>query len=1024
MAIGLVGPLWRCLLVASLALASAAPAAAATPRPWTLPSDTVFQHYNSTGAVNLTAMVQDGQGFIWLGSDAGLLRWDGYRFHTYEADPDAHGSVPDNDIRCLHVDSRGRLWVGTNSGGLAWFDADKDEFVRVPLFAAAETDNTIADIADDGGDGLFVATRLGVARIDGATRQAKGLSLALPRGGATALVHDRQGALWIGTRAGLFRVARDGALAPWHLPRTDARDPAITALLEDSAGRIWAGTKLHGAFVVDAGATRVVRESQTRAGGAFADGLESERVTALAEPRDGEVWIGTYDGIVRVDAATGRTWRERHDVALPGGLANDEIHAMLRDHDGMVWVATSVDLCRHDPRQLTFETIFGGLETGRVVGHYNVPSIGALADGRIWIAVGEGGVDIIDPSVGRVGRLRPDAAHPDAALPKGRVTAIAQAADGPVYLGTQAGLYRAGADGRKVRRVLVPQRNPTNAIQALLFDRQRLWVGGEDGVWEVSLTAAGAPVLRRHLEAELGSSVVTALARGTESTLWIGTSNGLVELDLESGRATRLPTDPTDRARLPGGYISSLLMDRKGRLWVSVFGRGIQVEQGREPDGTRRFRRLGPHDGLPQNSVDLMLMDRSGKVWASTDAGIARIDPDRMTVRAYRKEQGLGITDYWVGSGAVTAAGDLLFGGLSGVTVVHPDRPMPPSEPPPLLVTEARVGEHHLPVQQVLAARALTISAPNSGLMVEFAALDYADPDHVRYSYRLLGFDPAWTDTPASRRLATFTNLPPGDYTLQLRAAAADGQWTTPLDLAVHRHPTWYQRTSVRAAGIALALAALAGMVHLRTLFLRRRQRELQRLVAERTAELERRTQELRRSQEQLERMAYFDPLTGLANRRMFNDELRRMVAQSARGQGDFALLLLDLDHFKQINDQRGHDVGDSLLVAMAERLASHMREADRVARLGGDEFAVLLAQPCTAEAIEAACTRLLSHVDQPLFLAGESVRISASIGVAICAQQGNSPGALYKAADLALYEAKRAGRNTWRHLCADACVA
>jgi diguanylate cyclase (GGDEF)-like protein len=1011
--------IWRLHLFLAGTIALCGPAAAA--QPWALPSDMVFQRDTSPQAGNLTVMAQDNDGFLWLGSQAGLLRWDGYHFHTYESDPEVPGALPDTHVRALYIDPHQRLWVGTASGGLARLDPQTDEFVGVSLGSGKTAGNNISAIVSDGGDGLLVGTEMGVDHVDGATGKVESLRDGIPKGGAYALLRDHQGALWIGTRSGLLRrAAPDAPTEQVPLPNREGIEPNVTTLYEDASGGIWIGTNLHGVFVIAPGAkqARAVSESGK------ANALASDRVTSITQTREGEIWIGTYAGMVRIDPAAGTSRRERHDDGQACSLPDDEVHAMFRDRTGLMWVATSTGLSRYDSNQHAIDTILGGSDRPRLVSHPNVPSVLALASGRVWVAVGEGGVDILDPVRGRVGQLRPDPDHPDQALPRGRVMAMVEAPDGSIYLGSQGGLYQASADGSRVRRVAIPQRGLTNVIWVLTFDHQRLWIGGDDGLWEVSLPKEAAPVLHRHLESELGSSLVTSLVRGKDSTMWVGTSNGLVRLDLGNGVATRMPVDATDKSKLPGGHISSLLLDRDGRLWVAAFGRGVQVEQGRDPSGHVLFRRLTARDGLPQNSVDTLLADASGTIWASTDDGLARIDPQSLRVRPYRLAQGVGILGYWTASGTVTPAGELLFGGLGGLTVVHPSRALPPVQVPPLVITEAHLGERAIPMRQIPTLQALDIGANDRSLMLEFAALDYADPEHLRYSYRLLGFDTAWIDSPISRRLVSYTNLPAGEFTLQLRATTPEGDWTAPLDVPVKVRPAWYQLDAVRVGGTLLILALLGGLVHLRTVYLRRRQTELQRLVAERTEELERRTRELRRSQEQLEQMAYFDSLTSLPNRRMFNDELRRLVAQSARGQGDFALLLVDLDGFKQINDQRGHDVGDHLLISVAERLGALMREGDRVARLGGDEFAVLLAQPCNPEAIESACTRLLENLAQPLSFGGASIQVSASIGVAVCPQQGTSPGALYKAADRALYEAKHAGRNTWRRLDVEALAA
>jgi diguanylate cyclase (GGDEF)-like protein len=203
--------------------------------------------------------------------------------------------------------------------------------------------------------------------------------------------------------------------------------------------------------------------------------------------------------------------------------------------------------------------------------------------------------------------------------------------------------------------------------------------------------------------------------------------------------------------------------------------------------------------------------------------------------------------------------------------------------------------------------------------------------------------------------------------------------------------------------------------VQARTRYLRRRQLELQSLVTERTAELERRSQQLRDSQLQLEQIAYIDSLTGLSNRRLFEDDMRKRIKLIAREGGCFTLLLIDLDGFKKINDTLGHDAGDALLRVTAERLLHSVRETDHVARLGGDEFAVVLTQTSERLSVEIVCRRILASITEAVAFKDTTMQVSASIGAAICPNQGTAMDSLYKSADVALYEAKRNGRNTWR---------
>lgn len=985
---------------------------------WAGLADTLFKHIVVPEALGGGAFAQDAHGFLWVGTQAGLARWDGYRLRAMPMDPQNPVALPDSFIHALHVDERGRLWVGTQSGGLARYDARRDNFEVIRAGPSGLSSAEVRAIADDGQGGLWVGTELGLDHLDakGAVQQGLFGAAQPPRPAAAvlSLLADREGALWIGTRLGLWRRERgkpDFAAVPLHTPG-DAQ-PAVSALFQDSAGRVWVGTRSHGALVVDKGTARAraVHESGP------APALQSEVVLAIIEAVPGEIWLGTYGGgIVVVDAASGATRRIRHRADMPSSLSDNDVTALFRDRSGLVWVGTNLAMSQHDPQQRAVLTLFGAPGPANALTHSNVPSVMSAPDGRIWLGLGGGGVDIVDPVSGRVGQIRPDPAHPETALPKGRVLAMAVGPNGNVYIGTPQGLYRADARGRRLVRVTVPGRGPTAEVWALCQDAGVLWIGGLDGLWALNLGAepASNPTPGR------GVANVTALARGRGDSLWVGTRAGLEHLNTATGLVDKVPSDPADATRLPGGLVSAVLVDPTGRLWVASFGIGVQVQVPGHATGGLRFRRLGAREGLPNAAIDMLLDDGRGQVWASTDDGLAVIDQGSLSIRKLQRPDGLAIASYWTNAGAVTAAGELLFGGLGGLTVVRPDRLTRWIYRPPVVVTDARIGAQPLAPGQLNgtpdAAAPFEISPDDRGLWVEFAALDYSAPERNRYAYRLNGFDKDWITADPTRRLASYTNLPPGTYTLELRGSNREGEWSeAAVQLPISVQPAWHQTGWFRGLGALCALGLVGGLVQVRTVYLRRRQRELKALVAERTAELERRSEELRDSQRQLESIAYADSLTGLPNRRRFNEELRHQVAQARRDGRLFALLVIDLDGFKNINDTQGHDAGDALLVETAGRLTRAVRDVDRAARLGGDEFAVLLGPVTEPDTVDLVCRRIVDSLSEPMSFSGAQMQVGASIGVALCPGHGLDANTVYKAADLALYDAKRSGRNTWR---------
>lgn len=976
-------------------------------RPWSLDGQMAFVRMPSLETSAVTAIAQDRQGFLWFGTQSNLLRWDGYQLRTYARNPDTAGSLPDNYIRSLLVDDRGQLWVGTNSGGLSRYDPQTDGFISFPVGANGTSDGTISVLISDHHGGLWIGTGHGIDHLDGATGRIDPPDASLPRENITALLLDRAGTLWVGTRKGLLRRTQvDGQFQPYPLAAPEGPAPVIRALYEDRAGRIWIGIDLNGVFILEPGTDTPRRLLE--APGSSRPLIDN--ISTIREVDKSEVWLGTAEsGIVRVDTTNWRVVREQHDLTRSRSLPSNQIDSLFLDRAGMMWVGTRVALSKVNPRQHLIQTFYGGSTPGLLMKADAPSSMLALPDGRVWLGLVGGGVEIVDPVAGPVGMIHAALDDPDRALTNAQVIAMARWEDGSIFLGTAAGLYRASPDGSSLVRVQVPTQSKTVDVRALLVADGHLWLGGLDGLSELDVLPGGALGLQRRWDKELGDPRVRTVVKGRDAGIWIGTSSGVAHVDSATGEVTRLTNDPRNRNLLPGGYISSMLIDRKGRLWVATFGRGIEVEQSHDAGGQPIFRRLTQSDGLPQNSVDALLQDIDGNIWASTDGGLARIELDSLAIRAFRTEQGVGIDGFFTADAAATPAGDLLFGGLNGLIVVHPERLTATAEAAPIVVTDVRVGGRNLAPTQSLLSSGLTVGSQDRSLAIEFAALDFTDPELQRYSYRLQGFDKDWLETPTSRRLASYTNLPAGNYVLQLRSAAAGSGWSTPLDLAVHVQPAWYEYGLARALAAVIVLLLIVGFVHMRTRLLRRRQSELESIVAERTAELE-------RNQGILKSMAYLDVLTGLPNRRAFDDDLRRFIAECERGQGDFALLLIDLDGFKAINDTVGHGAGDAVLVEVAGRLRTLIRETDVAARMGGDEFCVILANPRNTAAVDSACARIIKKLGDPIVLADRTVVIGASIGVATVPHgRVTKPDELHKSADTALYEAKRGGRNTWR---------
>ncbi|MBF0448149.1 MAG: EAL domain-containing protein [Magnetococcales bacterium] len=171
----------------------------------------------------------------------------------------------------------------------------------------------------------------------------------------------------------------------------------------------------------------------------------------------------------------------------------------------------------------------------------------------------------------------------------------------------------------------------------------------------------------------------------------------------------------------------------------------------------------------------------------------------------------------------------------------------------------------------------------------------------------------------------------------------------------------------------------------------------------------------VKETERKLEELAYYDALTQLPNRKLFHIRLNHDVETSKRSKHSLALLFIDLDKFKHVNDTLGHGAGDDLLIQVSERLKKTIRNADTVARLGGDEFTIILTNVVKEENVSFVCENIIRSLSQPFDLSGQEASIGASIGISMFPQDGQDTETLIKHADIAMYQAKNSGRGVYK---------
>ena len=984
-----------------------------------------------------TALAQDRDGFLWIGTQGGLVRYDGYSFHVFQASPDDPHSLGGSYVRTLLAAADGRVWAGTFSGGVSVYHPATERFTRYqhdPRNPASLSHDRVEGLAEERSGRLWIATYEGLDRLDPRTGRSEHFrhdphdprSVADDR--VRGLLVDHAGTLWVGSRDGLQhrrdeqhgfeRVASDPG-APESLA-----GEMVSKLFEDAQRRIWIGTTDHGAAVFDP-RTGVLRRLRPRP--ADPDGLSHYWVYGFAQVADDEIWIATFGGgIDVVDPGSLRIVRRlRHDPTLESTIGGDRIGALLRDRSGVVWAGTwGEGLARHDPATRAFETI--RFSPDRTAGLSHPAAVRALEmrDGTLWIGTNGNGIDVFDRRRGLIGGYRPDPRDPGA-LADGSVTCLAQAADGTIWVATLNGvLHRRRPGARRFERLSTAQGLPGGPIRALTFDpKGNLWAGSSDGLARIDpRTLEIASFHHRPKDPHsLSSDTVEAIAAGRDGTLWVGTDSGLNAFDPRHGTAVRFLHQSGRRDSLPNNWVPDLMVASDGRLWVATQGGAcILTAWDRQ---TARCEPVAERMGRAPAPVEALIEDAQGQVWLGPRL---RVDPRTWRWQELGPADGCDFHSFFIASRSRTAAGDLLFGSPEGLLLVHPERVRPWTFEPPVVVTSFRVDGKERPGAARLGR--LTLAARERGFRLDFAALDFTAPQSNLYRYRLDGFDAGWSATDASHRSLTYTNLRPGRYSLRIQGSNRSGRWSPReirLPLAVL--PAFYQTAWFRSLALAAVLALAYGGYRLRIRRLQARSQELERLVSERTLELADKNRELQAAYVRIEEASLTDPLTRLRNRRSLEQAIGGDTELAVRKHesddekdGDLLFLLLDLDHFKSVNDTYGHAAGDAVLVQTAAILSATFRAADHVVRWGGEEFLVVARFVDRAEGADLAEKIRAAIAAHDFRLAdGTVLKRTCSIGFAAYPFSPTQPRAIgweevVDIADLGLYDAKRSGRDRW----------
>jgi signal transduction histidine kinase/ligand-binding sensor domain-containing protein len=828
---------FRLCCVCGLLSLSALPAAGAQPL-----GQPYFESVPGTEKIGngiITVIAQDQRGLIWLGTPEGLYSFDGYRLRAYRNVTEEPDSIGDDYVRGLLAHSDGRLWVATQSAGLSIYDPRRDRFERQPPdpgHAGGLPGAAVLALAEAANGDVWIGFgRAGLARWDHASGRFEsfppnqGRTGALQHDTVRSLLFDRRGDLWIGTGTGLQRKRKDSPLFE-HIVSAEGDAAGLSrqyvyALFEASDGRIWIGTQASGAAVLDPDGGSL-KQFPPGAGG-----TGHPWISGFSEPVPGQIWVHTYGGgIDVVDARSNRVVSRVHsDLSIPGGLTLDRLTAPLRDRSGLIWLGTWGAGAQHyNPyNAAAFRSIRHSAASPTGLSAGSVMSTLPLDARTVLVGTGGAGIDVLDLELGVVRSFHPDPQTPGNLL-DGTIRALELASDGSsVWVGTQqAGVQSLDLSSGEFSEP--PPSLPRGPVRQLeLTPSGLLAVGMQAGLVLYDPASGKARRLRTELDQDFTDAVWSLLA-DADGHLWVSTPNALLWWSEGSDRLQQVHAQPD----WPLGALTDMRLDAAGTIWVTG-PRGVARLTAWQ-QGQPRFERYGrEHSALSRGSGQQMLPDKLGRLWSTQ----VLVDPRSDSIQRIGVADGIDVGSVEIGSGSVGPDGLLYFGGTRGLLIVDPSRFSPWRYDPPLLFTRIDVDGRERSGSG--AASGLHLASGQRRFSAEFAALDYSAPTSIRYAYRLRGLDEDWTDVDAGQRIASYNNLWPGSYQLEVRARLNDGDWSgAPLLLPVTVAPVWWQRPASALLAL-LALAALIGLgMRWRTRKVQARAEALEVLVEKRTREL------------------------------------------------------------------------------------------------------------------------------------------------------------------------------------------
>lgn len=815
---------------------------------------------------NVLCILQDSRGFMWFGTREGLNKYDGYKFTVFKNDPGNKNSIAGNFITDILEDNAGNIWIATRGGGVSKFERLSHNFVNYvhnDKDANSISDDNITSIAADKQGNIWIGTEAGGADFLNVTSNKlihythnEANPNSISDNFVRKIFIDSRNRVWIGTAKGglnLFQVNSKNFTSYKHVEGdlSSLSNNDAYSIYEDYLNRLWVGTNGGGLDLFNEASGNFTVYSKSFSASANAPLVDA--IYALNEDKDHNLWIGTENGGLSImNAKTGYFTNLVHDEIDPKSLSNNSVYSICRDRKGNMWVGTfsgGIDFYNLD-NQFAY---YGHTGSPQSLSDNKVLCFFEDHKNNIWVGTDGGGLNLFNPKTSLFTHFVHENGNAGS-LTGNYVLSVNEDEEQNLWVGTWGDGISVFDHDRKVIKTF-----KHNAKDSSSLSGNNVWVIYKDRDNDIWVGTIGdglnlyEPITNsfKHFPFDpagkngLNNVNVESIYDDGKGNLWIGTDGGGLNIINKATGKVRVYMHSNVASSIAGNYISNVYEDSKGMFWLATNG-GLSMFN----RSSGSFTNFTEQDGLPSNTIFGILEDNNGGLWISSSHGLSRFDIAAKKFKNFTSADGLQGNEFKEKAFCKSSSGLMYFGGNEGFNVFSPLTIRKPSYDPPILLTALRVFNKEVTVstdpsnpsplkQDISETTEITLPYSSSVIQLEFASLNYSSNDKKKYAYMLEGFDKDFTQF-ATKRTATYTNLDPGTYYFIVKGLNNDGsvsphQFRFTLIIEPPFWMTWWFRTIMVLVVVGMVYYAYKYRMSLEKV----RQQVLEKLVAERTKQLQ-----------------------------------------------------------------------------------------------------------------------------------------------------------------------------------------